>query len=298
MNTNEEIFIKVVESGSLKATAEQLGTDPSTISRKVCALESRLGVKLLTRSTRRSEPTETGKRYYEGIRGLFEQQQVLESSITGERDIPSGLLRVTAPVDFGARFVSPVLQAMQKKHTNLQIELLLGSHYENMVEQGIDVAIRIGQLPSSSLVCRKLGEIPRVLVASPGYLEKAGYPKTPQDLSDHNFVFYKRGSAHPTIELDCAEGKQVIPVFGNFTVNNVSTIRSLILEGHGIHLGPTWVFREHLDSGEVIAILPEYQLAAYPLHALYLSRAFVSAKIRYFIDLIVENTMHFRADFK
>lgn len=288
MNTNEEIFIKVVETGSLKAAAELLGTDPSSISRKIGALEGRLGVKLLIRSTRRSEPTEIGKNYYEGIKRLYEEKQVLESSITGERDIPKGLLRVAAPVDFGARFVSPVLQKMQRQYPRLLIELSLGSHYENLLEQGVDVAIRVGQLPDSSLICRKLAEVSRVLVASPAYLEKYGLPKKPIQLSSHNFIFYNKPGTHPMIELIGKEGKECLPISGNFTVNSVSAIRNLVLEGHGIHLGPSWMFSEYLRSGQVVPLLSEYQLVAYPVHALYISKAFVPAKIRLFIDLMAD----------
>ncbi len=289
MESNEQIFLRVVEAGSLKAAAEQMQTDPSSISRKMAALEKRLGVRLLQRSTRRSVPSEAGRRYYEGLRRLLAEQSALEASVSEEAEIPRGLLRVAAPVDFGARFVAPVLHALQQRFADLQIELLLGSRFENLLEQDIDVAIRIGRLPDSSLICRQLGRVPRVLVASPDYLARHGRPRVPSDLGRQEFIFYSQHQAHTPIELEGPGGIERIAVKGRFTVNSISAIRALVEAGQGIHLGPRWAFCQGLESGALEALLPEYTLEPYPLHALYTSRVFVPAKIRCFIDRMIES---------
>lgn len=284
MDSGEQIFLRVVEAGSLKAAAEQLGADPSSVSRKVAALEARLGVKLLARSTRRSTPTEAGALYYEGLRRLLDEQAALEAQVAGEVDIPRGLLRVTAPVDFGALFVAPVLKQMQRDYPRLQVELLLGTRFADLGEEGIDVAVRIGQLPDSSLICRRLGEVPRVLVASRDYLARRGEPRRPRDLAEHEFIFYTRASAQAPIELTGPGGPEQVPVSGGFTVNSIAAIRELVEAGQGVHLGPVWAFREGLEAGRLLRLLPEWRLPAYPLHALYTSTSFVPAKIRQFID--------------
>ena len=288
METNEQIFIRVVEAGSLKAAASQLGSDPSTISRKLTSLEERLGVRLIKRSTRKSNPTEAGIKYYEGIRRLRDEQSALEASISGESDRPRGLLRVTAPLDFGARFIVPALQTMAKESEELKVELLLGSSHEDIVARDIDVAIRIGKLPDSSLICRRLGRVPRVLVGSPNYLAKRGQPMHPSDLSSHDFIFYSQRQERQPVEFETPEGKTItIEVSGRFTVNSVSALCRLVQDGAGLHVGPRWAFEEGIRSGKYVQVLPNYTLQAYPLHALYASAVFIPAKIRTFIDLLI-----------
>lgn len=289
MESPEQIYLRVVEAGSLKVAAEQLGTDPSSISRKVAMLEARLGVKLLQRSTRRSSPTEAGQIYYEGMRRLQDEQAALEAMVAGEADTPKGLLRVTAPLDFGARFVAPVLKDMLQAFPSLNVELVLGSVFEDITAQNIDVAIRIGQLPDSSLICRRLGEIPRVLVASRAYLAQFGTPTTPKSLMDHSFVFYSHRQKQRPIAFLGPNGSESIIVSGHFTVNSVTAVKALVEEGMGMHVGPVWAFKESLRSGDLVSVLPEYKLAAFPLHALYTSTAFVPAKVRSFIDAMIKS---------
>jgi len=163
-DTDERLFLRVVEAGSLKAAAAFLGKDASTLSRRVAALEERLGVKLLVRSTRRTTPTDAGQRYYEGLRDLVAQQEALEAEVSRTTETPHGQLRVTAPVDFGARFVVPVLARLQESAPDLVVECVLGSGYLDLAEHGLDVAVRVGKLPDSALIARRLGAVPRVLV--------------------------------------------------------------------------------------------------------------------------------------
>jgi len=276
--------LRVVEAGSLKAAAEQVGTDPSTVSRRLASLEARLAVKLLRRSTRRCSPTDAGARYYDGLRRIVDLERALEAEVSGTADTPRGRLRVTAPVDFGARFVVPVVAKLHAKAKELEIELLLGSEFATLDEQGIDVAIRVGRLRDSTLIARRLGAVPRVLVASPRYLARAGHPRVPEDLEKHDFVFYAARNARGTIELAGPNGTREVRVHGRLTVNSVTGARALVEAGGGIHLGPLWAFRDAIEDGRLRAVLPDYGLVAYPLHALYAPTAHVPAKIRAFVD--------------
>lgn len=286
MEEREKIFLRVVEAGSLKAAAEQLNTDPSSVSRKVSSLEARLGVKLLQRSTKRSVPTEAGTIYYEGLRKLADEQQALEERVTGQTDAPRGMLKVAAPLDFGALFVAPLLQEMLDNHNELTVEMVLGSQFDNISAEGIDVAVRVGKLPDSSLVCRRLGTVPRVLVASRSYVEKHGLPRSPEDLSSYDFVFYTGKQRIAPVTATGPDGPVSVDVTGRFTVNSVAALRALVEDGKGMHLGPVWAFREGIKSGRLVALLQDYELEAFPVHALYASTAYVPAKIRAFIDLL------------
>ena len=286
--TNEQLFVRVVEAGSLKAAAEQIGSDPSAVSRRIAALEARLGVKLLQRSTRRSSPTEAGQRFYDGLRRILEEQAALEADVAGLVDRPTGRLGVAAPVDFGARFVAPVLATLQDEAPGLTIDLRLGSAFADLVEQGLDVAIRIGRLPDSSLIARRLGFVPRVLVGSPSYLRRSDRIVTATDLQRHDFILYRPGDRRSDITLERDGVSETVTVYGHFTANSVTAIRALVVAGRGLHLGPVWAFEDELRAGDVVPVLPDWSLPAYPVHALYAPTAYVPAKIRRFIDLTAE----------
>lgn len=289
MNANELTFLKVIEAGSLKGAAEQLNTDPSSVSRKVAALEQHLGVKLINRSTVRSQPTEAGLVYFQGLKHISEQQIELENRLRGLQDQPGGTLTIAAPVDFGNQFVVPVLSQMQAAYDNLKVELRLGSHFEDLTENGIDVAVRIGVLPDSGLICRGLGTAERVLVASPDYLTQVGEMNDPSMLERCQFVFYSRAQGNARVKVLQGTKATQVKVSGGFTVNSVSAVRQLVLAGKGVHLGPRWAFKEALNSGKLVALLPDYQLEGFPVHAVYRPGGYVPAKIRCFIDLMSEH---------
>ncbi len=276
----DQLFVRVVEAGSLKAAAEQMGTDPSAVSRKLAALEARLGVKLLNRSTRRSTPTEAGQRYYEGLRRILDAKAALDADISGLVDTPTGRLTLAAPVDFGARFVAPVVASLQENYPDLHVDLRLGSGFADLAEQGIDVAVRIGRLPDSSLIARRLGSVPRVLVASRHYVDKRGQPRTATALAEHDFVFYRPGQR----ALEVSVGDQSVQVQGRVSANSITAVKALVSAGCGLHLGPVWAFEEGLADGTLVSVLDDQALEAFPLHAVYTPSAFVPAKIRAFIN--------------
>ena len=284
MHSLQKLFIQVVEAGSFKKAAEQMHIEPSSLSRKIATLEKRLNVKLLHRSTRQTHPTELGRRYYEGLRRLLDEEVALEEEITSGVETLRGKLRVSAPVNFGAKFVVPVVHEMLKLSPELDAELLLGSNFINLVEQNIDVAVRIGQLSKSSLIGQKIGRVPRILVASPAYLESFGTPEVLEDLVNHNFIFYSPIQAKSDIEFADGSKFSHLKMQSNITVNSVNAILALVKDGLGIHLGPVWVFQEALLKGEVCQILPDFALKSFPLHAVYVAHSYLPRKTKEFIQ--------------
>ncbi|MEO1188653.1 MAG: LysR substrate-binding domain-containing protein, partial [Pseudomonadota bacterium] len=249
---NELLFLRVVEAGSLKAAAEQISADPSVVSRRIASLEARLGVQLLKRSTRRSSPTKAGERYYSGLRRLIDEQFALETEVAGTLDTPTGRLRIAAPVDFGGRFVAPVIAELQAKYPALAVDLVLGSAFADLVEAGIDVAVRIGALPDSSLIAKRIGAVPRVIVASKDYVDANGAPTRPSDLEKQPFIFYGGGQRDLKIKLNKKDESEIVTVYGSITANSVTAIRIFVRAGRGLHLGPVWAFEDGLSNGSII----------------------------------------------
>lgn len=284
MDEQQRLYLRVVETGSLKAAAEEIGAHPSAVSRKIAALEHRLGTKLLQRSTVRSTATEAGERYYRGLRKLADEHAALEADVANLQDQPSGSLRISAPVDFGARFVAPLCADYQADFPELAIDLVLGSGFSDLAEAGIDCAVRIGKLSDSSLKSRRIAFVPRVLVASPNYLDEHGTPYDLADLRDHRFVFYKPRQRELDIAATMKGVGERVTVSGTIAVNGVSAVRSLVLAGRGIHLGPRWAFADNLASGELVEVLPDVEHIAFPCHVLFQPGTYVPAKIRQFID--------------
>ncbi|WP_258182810.1 LysR family transcriptional regulator, partial [Enhygromyxa salina] len=288
-DSDERLFLRIVEAGSLKAAAEQLGTDPSAVSRRLAALEARLGQQLLRRSTRGSRPTEVGARYYEGLAQIVAQQDALEAALASATDEAQGRLRVTAPPEFGVRFVVPVLESLQREHSKLSVELALGTGFYDLASEDIDVAIRIGTLRDSALRSRRLGRVPRVLVASPGYLRDHGEPSTAAELPAHCFLGYRSSTGVNILRMKTPDGQaREVELRPRFTVNSVVTLVRLVESGQGVLLGPLWAFADSIAAGRVRALLSDHRFDAYPVQALYRGRRYLPAKTRVFIDAMVE----------
>lgn len=286
MKTVEQLYLQVVESGSFKKAAEHLNLEPSSVSRKIATLEDRLKVKLLRRSTQRTTPTELGQLYYERLRQIIDDKTALEEEIRSGVNQLTGNLRIAAPVDFGKQFVVPVVRQMQQRAPELTVELLLGSSFENLQEKNLDVAVRIGDLPDSNLIAKKLGQNYRVLVGSPDYLAAHGLPKTPEQLQTHNFIMYSPGQARSDIEFADGSRYSHVNIKSNLTLNNVAAVRELVLGGAGIHLGPQWVFMEDIEYGRLIPLLPDRPLRNFPVHALFPTRSYLPFKIKEFTRLL------------
>lgn len=283
--SDERLFLLIVEAGSLKAAAERIGSDPSAVSRRLAALEARLGQQLIRRSTRGSTPTDVGRRYYAGLAPLIAQQDALEASIADETDAPRGFLRVTAAPEFGVRFVVPVLERLRRTYPELTVQLALGSAFVDLEAAGLDVAIRIGRLPDSALRVRRFGRVPRTLVASPAYLAEHGRPTTVAELASHDFLGYRTTDGTARLELRSPQGqKREVTVRMGFTVDSIATLVRLAEEGRGMVYGPLWAHAEGLASGRVVRVLPDHGFDAPPVQALYPAQRYLPAKTRVFVE--------------
>ncbi len=277
---DDTLFLAVIDGGSFRAAANASGLDPSRVSRRIAALEDRLGVKLLNRTTRASSPTEAGSRYAEGVRRLAEARAALLADVTGGQDAPRGRLRVAAPVDFGARFVAPVLSELSAQHPDLSVDLRLGSGFADLLAEGIDVAIRIGTLADSGLTARRIGLSRRVLVATP---DLAADIRRPDDLRKLPHVSYRPGLAEVAISFQLGDNTHRIPQPSRFGVNSMSAVRAMVLAGQGAHLGPEWAFADDIAAGRLVRLLPEARFDAFPIRAVWSPTPFQPAAPRAFV---------------
>ncbi|MEM8849791.1 MAG: LysR family transcriptional regulator [Pseudomonadota bacterium] len=277
---DDSLFLAVIDGGSFRSAANAAGLDPSRVSRRIASLEERLGVKLLNRTTRASSPTEAGARYAEGVRRLSEARAALLADVTGGQDTPRGRLRVAAPVDFGARFVAPVAAEMSAAYPDLSVDLRLGSGFADLLAEGIDVAIRIGTLADSGLTARRVGLSRRALVAAP---EIAARVHIPEDLAQVPHVSYRPGLAEVTVSfaLDGKEHRILQP--SRLGVNSMSAVRTMVVAGHGMHLGPDWAFGDDIAAGRLVRLFPQAAFKAFPIRAVWSPTPFQPAAPRAFV---------------
>lgn len=286
-NVEEETFVKTIELGSIRAAARALGQEPSSVSRRLTQLEVRLGTKLIERASGAARATEAGLRYYRKVSDLLAQMTALEAEISGEVERPSGLLKVTSAIDFGQSYLTDWLLDFKAMYPEVDVELNLSSRNVDLVTTGTDVAIRVGMQQDSSLIARKLADVPRVLVASPAYLDRHGTPRTPADLATHQFIFFQPENRQQPLLLTGPDGKAYkIKRQGGVTVNAVHSVVKAVGAGFGVHGGPHWAFADALDRGDVVALLPDYGQPVPPLLALRAPAVIVPAKVREFLDFL------------
>ena len=283
-------FLKVVEQGSIRAAARALGQDPSGVSRRITQLEQRLGTKLVDRSGNTTIATAQGQLYYERLSSIIDQLEALEAEVSGEDLVPSGLLRVTSAIDFGQEFVADWLLDFRRKYSAVEYDLVLASGFIDLTQTGIDVALRVGNLPDSNLIARKLADVPRVLVASPDYLKRNGWPQTPDELAQHDHVFFASSNRQNPLKLTGPDGSVLrVTRSRGIAINSVRSAVSAVANGAGIHTGPLWAFARHIARGDVVRVLPDYTQEQLPFYALRHASTVVPARISRFIDHIAES---------
>lgn len=278
-------FVRTVETGSFSAVARELATTQPTVSKQIAALEDYLGVRLLTRSTRHLSLTDEGARYYEHCRRALEAVEEADASV-GERQKPSGLLHVNCPVTLGQLQITPRLPRFFERYPDIRIDMMMNDRFIDPVEEGVDLVIRVGELGDSSMVARRIGTTRRTTVATPAYLERAGEPLSPDQLSRHECIVYSRMLTGNEWHFMGPGGLLQIKVAGRFQVDNSAAIRQAVLAGLGIAVSPIWVFGEDIKSGAVKVILRDYEPKAMPVHALYPGRRYQPVKVRCFIDFL------------
>ncbi len=283
------LFLRIVETGSLRAAAADLRTDPSNVSRRLTQLEKRLGVRLIKRSRVRSVPTDAGHAYYQRLKELLQQIAALEQDIAGTADEPRGVLRVAAPIDFGAIYIGPWLRELTARAPRLSVELMLSDAYVDLNAQGIDVAIRIGKLQDSAAIARHLGVMPMAIVGSPNYLEQRGIPAAPEELTAHDFVLFSDLQAGAELALTHRDGRvHRVQCASRFAVNHLGGAGRVVEAGGGLHAGPLWYFAQAIAAGRLCRVLEAWSPPSYPLHALYQPSPYMAAKVRHFVDFVAE----------
>jgi DNA-binding transcriptional LysR family regulator len=277
-------FARVVDSGSFSAAARRLNVSKSAISAHVQRLEERLGVRLLNRTTRRVSVTEAGAAYYRHCGRILAEAEAAEQAASALQREPRGTLRVSAPDSFGWMHVAPAVPAFLKRYPDLAIDIKLSAAYVNLVDEGLDLAIRIGVLEDSALVARKLASSRLVLCAAPAYLEERGMPRAPDDLAGHNCLCADLLSWGDEWRLVGKRGEVRVPVNGSFRSNNAEMLRAAALDGVGIAALPTWAVAEQLRSGMLQRVLTAWEAPASTIYAVYPGNRLMSMKVRAFVD--------------
>ncbi|WP_256972002.1 LysR family transcriptional regulator [Paraburkholderia caledonica] len=276
-------FARAVETGSFSAAGRDLGMGQPNVSRNVAALEDHLQTRLLQRSTRKLALTPEGERYYADIRRILDAVEESESSFRDNVD-PSGLLRVACPTSLAHAFVLPHVPAFLERYPRLTLDLQISDRYVNLVDEGIELAIRIGHLEDSALRARRIGMYERVVVASKEYLAKRGLPHTLDDLRDHDCVIYTLLSSGATWRFRDTD----IPVSGRLRVNSPDAVRAAVNAGLGVGHGPAWLFEEGLNSGRLQLILTGLAAPAVPVQIVYVANRLLPTRAIVFIEFIAD----------
>jgi DNA-binding transcriptional LysR family regulator len=285
-----QAFVAVADLRGFAPAARKLGLSPSGVTRLVAALEDRLGARLLQRTTRSVTLTDVGARYLERIRRILADVEEAEASAEGERNRPSGRLVVSAPVGFGRLHVSPLMSAYLTRYPEVSAELRLADRMINLVEDGVDLAVRIGHLADSSLVARHVGEMRRIVVASPAYLKQRGEPKTPQAIASHATIQFGAMSASPDWRF--VEGNREIRVActPRFTTNSADAAIQYAEQGGGLTRVLAYQAADAIKAGRLNIVLEKFEEPPQPIHLVYPTSRLLSAKVRAFVDLVLESS--------
>jgi len=280
------VFKRVAEAKSFTQVANELGTSQPTISKHVAFLEKRLQIKLLNRSTRQLSLTEVGQSYYEHCSRIVDDLVETEASVSQIKSAPSGSLRITATVLTGQHLIAPILWKFMQKYPEIKIDFILEDKFTDLVKDGVDIAIRAGELSESNYIAKKLASCPQILVASPDYINQHGEPKTLNDLAQHNCLYHSVQPASNLWHFNSVKGKESVRVNGYFISNNRETLDAAALSGVGIAFTSLWSNRKYLQNGELVQILPEYKLNNLDLYAVYQQRKYTPSKVRGLIEFL------------
>ncbi|WP_298239569.1 LysR family transcriptional regulator [uncultured Bradyrhizobium sp.] len=281
------VFVTVADLRGFAPAARKLRLSPSAVTRMIAALEEHLGARLLQRTTRQVALTDVGTRYLERARRILADVEEADGSAREERNRPSGRLVVSAPVGFGRLHVASVMTAYLKRYPEVTAELRLSDHLVSLVEDAVDAAVRIGHLADSSLVARQVGEMRRITVATPGYLRRHGEPKTPQELLAHQTVAFGPTATWHFVE----DGRDIeVTTAPRFSSNSADAALQYAEAGGGVTRVLAYQAAEGLKRGRLKIVLAKYEQPALPIHIVYPTSRLLSAKVRAFIDLVVETT--------
>lgn len=282
------VFVAVAEAESFAGGARRLKMSPPAVTRAVLALEERLGVRLLTRTTRVVRVTDAGARYLEDARRIMMEMDEADAAAAGINAMPRGQLAVTAPVLFGKQYVMPIIADYQAAFEQTTVSALFVDRVVNLIDEGIDVGIRIGQLPDSSLRAIRVGRVRRVVVGAPSYFEKHGIPQAPEDLVRHRLVASSGISPTNDWAFQSAGKKQTVRVQPRIVANTNDGPLEAALQGYGLTRLLSYQVAPQLATGELKTVLGDYEGIDLPVHVIHREGRYGSAKVRSFVDLVVK----------
>lgn len=286
--TSMRVFANVVEAGSFSGAADRLDMSRAMASKYVINLEDHLGTRLLNRTTRRLSLTESGTAYYERCVQIISDVQEAEQAVGQLTGTPRGTIKITMPVAYGLHRLGPVIADYVRLYPEVKLEISLNDRRIDLVEEGLDLAIRIGTLPESGLIARKLAVDRTVVCASPAYLQQHGVPEVPADLARHSCLGYTYTSSGDEWRLRSAEADAAIRIAGSIKANNGDMLRLAACNGAGIIFQPLFIVQDDLHAGRLVQILVDYTSKDLGIYAVYPSRKHLSAKVRTFVDFLVE----------
>lgn len=282
-----QVFCKVIEVGSFAGAAERLDLSTSAVSRQIAQLENLLNARLLNRTTRRLSLTENGRAYYERCQQLLADLAETEEMVSTHTANPRGTLRLTAPISFGATHLAPALGEFARGYPDMQFDIVLADRLVDLVEEGIDLAIRIGTLGSQNLVARRIGSTRSLLCASPDYIARRGAPSTPEDLASHDCLIYAYAADPYLWRFERpGEAERLVRVQGSIHANNGTVLGEMAAAGLGITRAPDFILGPLVKEGRLQPLLPDWPAIALPISAVYPSRKHLSAKVRSFVEFL------------
>lgn len=279
-------FIRVVEARSFTAAAERLGVSKSVISRRLTDLENRLGARLLNRTTRRLSITEVGQAFFERCVRIVADLEEAERAVADLHGEPRGILKVNAPMSFGLLHLAPAIVRFLERHPAVEIDIALNDRYVDLVDEGFDVAVRIGRLRDSSLIARRLAPNRRVVCASPAYFARHGEPVVPEDLTRHNCLIYTNIPAAEQWQFRIDGAIRSVRVSGNLRANNGDVLREAAIAGAGVIVLPTFLVGDALVRGDLICVLSAFAADDSTVNAVYPHNRHLSPKVRAFVDFL------------
>jgi DNA-binding transcriptional LysR family regulator len=279
-------FVAVVERGSLTGAARQVGRSLQSVSRSLAAVEHEVGIELVRRTTRRSSPTETGLAFYRRLRTALDEIEAAKTEASNRRSEPSGLLRLTAAPAFAPLYLVPAIAAFLKEHPLVGVDLELSDRYVDLVAEGFDLAIRIGEMPDSTLKGRHLADLRRVIFASPAYFARHGRPRRPDDLARHQCIVRtaaREGEAWP---FRVGGRVKTVRVAGRFRTSGAIAANEAAVEGLGIANAPLWQVHALVDAGKLELVLTRFEPPVAPVHAVWPATSMLAAKTQLFVDFL------------
>ncbi len=288
--TEIELFVQVAETGSLSRAAEALDLSNAAASRHLSALEERLGARLVERNTRRLYLTDTGQAFFRRAKTILTELKDAESAVNATGLDPTGVLRITASLSFSVHHVAPLLREYTQRYPNVQVHVESANRYLDIIDNNIDVAIRTRESePDSNITIRRVAETRRIMAASPRYLSQHGFPKTLDDLQQHKMLMYTHANNPNELRFTRGNETATVTVKGLLESNDGQILRAAALDGMGILVQPTYILYEDIVAGRLVPVLDDWDLPRLNINLAYPSRKHLSAKVRTFIDFMVEH---------